>query len=92
MWCIKTIRKETTRLLLNKLTTERSSSIFGVGNSRFSHRTKKSFRRQYRLRHLFIFFRWVSLEYLCKIFLLLLNYLLSKKIEKQSQLMRTLTK
>ena len=79
MWCIKTMGKETTRLLFNKLTTARSSSIFGVGNSYFSQRKRKKF-RQYRLRHLFIFFLWVSLEYLCKTFLLLLNYLLSKKI------------
>ena len=54
MWCIKTMGKETTRLLLNKLTTMRSSSIFGVGNSCFSQRKRKKF-RQYCLRH-FIYF------------------------------------
>lgn len=43
MWCMKTMGKETMRLLLNKLTTVRSSSIFGVGNSRFSQMKKKCF-------------------------------------------------
>lgn len=61
MWCIKTMGKETTRLLLNKLTTVRSSSIFGVGNSCFSQRKRKKF-RQYRLYFLPLGFVGISLQ------------------------------